>query len=1058
MRGKLIVGVGLAALSATAGASELMIDSEAIGGLEARAIGPAVMGGRIAAIDAVPEDPLTIYVGAAAGGVWKSSDGGVSFKPIFDEHTQSIGAIAVDAVRPKTVWVGTGESWTRNSVSVGTGVYRTTDGGDTWQFTGLGDSERIARIAVDPTSPDTVYVCATGHLWNANEERGVYRTRDGGKSWERVLFVDADTGCSDLALDPEDPRVLYAGMWQFRRRPWSFHSGGPGSGLYKTTDGGDAWRELEQGLPAGEKGRVSVAVAPSRPRVVYAVVEADKTWLYRSDDLGEHWTRLNNSFNVQARPFYFGHLVVDPTDPDRVYKPGFSLAMSSDGGRTTADIGGGYHGDLHALWINPKNPHEMVLGTDGGVYVSHDRGAHWRYAQALPVSQFYEVGYDMDWPYNVYGGLQDNGTWTGPSRSVGGIQNQDWRNLGFGDGFHAQPDPADSGLVYLEYQGGNVQRVRRATGETKEIKPYEGKGDPKFRFNWNTPIHLSPSAPGTLYVGAQFLFRSRNRGDTWERISPDLTTNEPAKQRQEESGGLTIDNSTAENHCTIYTISESPLDPTVVWVGTDDGNLQVTRDGGKSWKNVAPAVPALPAHTWVSHVEASRHQAGVAYATFDGHASGDMKTYLYRTADFGESWQPLAGEGVEGFAHVVREDLENPNLLFLGTEMGLYLSADGGRHWARFGGNLPRAPVRDLAVHPREHDLIIATHGRGIYIVDDLTPLRRLSPEVLAADFAVLPSRPAVMTIPAALQEFPGDDEFVGANPPEAASVVYYQKKRHLFGDLRLEIYGARGELISTVAGGKRRGLNRVYWPMRLKPPKMPAATSLVYQPFSFVGPRVPEGTYRVKIVRGKEAYETEVALVADPRSRHTAEDRRVQQETALRLYGLLERLTYVADAVTDLRDQARARADALGRDRLAKEAGAFAEALEGLRKELAATSEAGLLSGQERLREKLGFLYGAVNGYEGRPTDSQLERVGVLEGDLEAAERRFASFSEDEAARLNASLERRGQAPLRAMAREEWAAKQEGPPGGGAPSAALGDVEGLRALFGTAAAAWRRF
>jgi photosystem II stability/assembly factor-like uncharacterized protein len=521
-------------------AVEVKIESEMLEGLSARALGPAAMSGRIAAIDAYPGERLTIYVGSASGGVWKSSNGGITFKPVFDKYTQSIGAVALDPSNPNTVWVGTGESWVRNSVSVGTGIYKSRDGGETWQAMGLADSEHISRIIVHPRDGNTVYVCALGHLWNGNSERGVFRTTDGGKKWEKALFVNDDTGCSDLAIDPQEPRILYAGMWQVRRLPWTFTSGGAGSGLFKSTDGGETWRQIRKGLPEGELGRIALAVAPSRPNVLYAVVEARKTALYRSDDLGESWMEMNSSFNIQARPFYFAHVVVDPKEFNRVYKPGFLLTVSEDGGKTFGGIylgpetflGGGVHGDHHALWINPKDTNQLVLGTDGGAYISADRGAHWRLAGTLPVSQFYHVSYDFDQPYNVYGGLQDNGTWMGPSRRTGGIANRHWRNLAWGDGFWALVDRSEPDIVYAEWQGGKLERVRRSTGETKSIQPWPREGEPELRFNWNSPIHVSPTQPGVVYFGAQFLYRSRDRGESWERISADLTSNDPSKQRQ----------------------------------------------------------------------------------------------------------------------------------------------------------------------------------------------------------------------------------------------------------------------------------------------------------------------------------------------------------------------------------------------------------------------------------------------------------------------------------------------------------------------------------------------
>ncbi len=1016
--------------------AEAKVDENTFGGLAARAIGPAVMSGRIAALDVVAEDPLTIYVGAASGGVWRSIDGGTTFRPVFDDHIQSIGAIAIDPNDKKVVWVGTGESWTRNSTSVGDGVYKTTDGGDSWKRMGLEDSERIARIVIDPNDSNVVYVCATGHLWDANEERGLYKTTDGGETWEAVLQVDENTGCSDVSMDPEDSQILYAGMWQFRRQPWTFKSGGPGSGLYKSADGGANWRELTHGLPAGEKGRIAVDVAPSRGRTIYAVVEADETALYRSDDLGETFRKTSTAFNVQVRPFYFAYVVVDPTDHERVYKPGLNLGASNDGGATFNQLAGSTHSDHHALWINPNDPTQLVLGTDGGVWMSSDRGVHWRLARGLPLSQFYEISHDMEIPYNVYGGLQDNGTWRGPSESVAGIENKDWQNIGFGDGFHAFVDPTDSDYVYVEYQGGNILRHNMVTGETRDIRPLEQEGDPKYRFSWNTPIHLSPTASGRVYVAGQFLFRSDDRGASWQKISGDLTTNDPQKQRQQESGGLTIDNSTAENHTTIYTVSESPLDDQVIWAGTDDGNLQVTRDGGESWTNTVGAAPGLPANTWVAHVAAGRHAKGTAYAAFDGHRTGDMTTYLYRTEDFGESWTALADDGIEGHAHVIVEDPVSPDLLFAGTELGLYLSIDRGATWVRFTGELPRVPVRDLAIHPREHDLVIGTHGRGIYILDDITPLRHLTPEILESDFAILPTQPGELAIPSAAFGFAGDDEFVGRNPASGASLVYYQKKRHLFGDLRVDVYSPDGQLLTSLPAGKRKGLNRVTWTARQKAPKMPAATALVIQPFVFFGPRVPEGDYPVKVVKGKDTHEATLTVVPDRRSVHTAEDRAQQYETAMAVYDDLGELTYLVEAVVDLREQASARLEGLGeRDRLRRALTDLSDRLEGFRSGLVSTDAAGWLSGEELLREELGNLYGGVNGYDGRPSQSQLDRQEFLHGKLVKARNAFEELTSDSSlAGLNAQLERKELEPLAVLGRDDWEAKQAG---GGASAAA---------------------
>lgn len=1025
----LAAAAGLASLAA---AAQVEIDSSTFSGLEARPIGPAVMSGRIASIDGAVGDSTTLYVGTASGGVWKSKDFGITFKPVFDEHTQSIGAVAVDPKNPQTIWVGTGESCTRNSVSIGDGVYKSTDGGDTWQHLGLKDSERIASIRVSPADGNTAWVCATGHLWNDNEERGVYKTTDGGKTWKRTLFVDAKTGCSDLDIDPQEPSIVYVGMWQFRRGASFFSSGGPGSGLYKSTDGGETWKKVEAGLPPGTKGRIAVRVAPSRPATVYAVVESKNTALYRSDDTGESWREMNSSFNIQVRPFYFAHLTIDPNDHNTVYKPGLSLTVSTDGGKTFnqpfGQGGGSMHGDLHSLWINPRDSQELVVGTDGGVYISNDKGAHWRHVKSLPVSQFYRVSADMDWPYNVYGGLQDNGSWSARSRGPAGVQNRDWRSIGFGDGFYAFRDPTDPDVVYVEYQGGKISRGRLSTGESRDIQPLPVAGDPEYRFNWNTPIHLSPNEPGTIYIGAQYLFRSRDKGESWEKISPDLTTNDPKRQQQLQSGGLTVDNSTAENHTTIYSIAESPKNKDVIWVGTDDGYVQVTRDGGKSWTNVTKSLPGVPANTWVSHVEPGRFEEATAFVTLDGHTTGDMKTYVFKTTDFGQTWKPLMTDGLAGYAHVVRQDLENPDLLFLGTELGLYLSVDGGASWARYtGGNFPKVAVRDMEIHPRDSDLILATHGRGVYILDDITPLRNLKPEVLEQEVAFLPSRPSPMVIPSAIQEFPGDEEYVGRSPQEAAFVTYYLKKRHIVGDLKVEVYDDKGALVSSLPAGKRKGINRIAWPMRMKSPRTPGGNSIIQAPFSFFGPRVPAGAYTVKITKGGQTLASQVQLVPDPRSTHTAEDRKLQHDTVMKLHGMMERLTYVVDATLGARDALKQRAEALPQnDKLRKQLESVSGELTKLHATLAATSEGGWLSGEEQLREKLGYLYGGVNGYEGRPTRSQLDQMGVLETRLEQAAAKLDSIGKNGLAAANKSLTARKLEPVSLLTVEEWKKKAQ--------------------------------
>ncbi len=1031
------VSSGFVALAAVAAplmaAAPGKFTSDTFGSLRARAIGPATMSGRIMAIEGVPEDPLTIYVGTASGGVWRSKDGGLIFQPIFDRHTQSIGDVKVDPHDPKTIWVGTGESRTRNSVSIGDGVYVSRDGGDSWEHLGLAKSERIARLIIDPKRKDQVWVCVTGPLWSAGEERGVYRSVDGGKSWERMLFVDADTGCSDLALDPQDSDVLYAGTWTFRRYPDFFRSGGAGSALWKTVDGGKTWTKLENGIPAAEKGRIAVAVAPSRPNRVYALVELGdrNTALFRSDDSGASFVEVNRSFNIQVRPFYFAAIIVDPIDFNRVYKPGLTLTVSTDGGKSFTNpfvgggFGGGPHSDHHDLWIDPRAPTRLLLATDGGLYRSENRGNTWSFIKTLPLGQFYKVDVDDQDPYRIYGGLQDNASWVGPSSSWGGIQNSDWLPISGGDGFATVPDGEDPQIVYTTIQGGRATRVDLRTGESKDIQPQPRAGEPDLRFNWNTPIERSRHDPRTIYIGAQYLFRSRDRGESWERISSDLTTNDPKRQRQKQSGGLSIDNSTAENNTTIYAIAESPSTPEELWVGTDDGLVQLSRDGGRTWTEVGHRIPGLPRGTWVSSIEVSRHAPGTAYVTIDDHRRGDFRPHLFRTRDWGQTWQSLVNETIEGYAWVIKEDPILPDLLYLGTEWGLWISLDGGAQWARFEGGMPRrVAVHDLAIQEREHSLVIATHGRSLYVIDDLRPLRQLSAELMEQEVALLATAPVPLRIrPAIGSWFGGNDEFVGPNPPEEAVIAYWLKKRHLFGDLKIEIRNAAGELLATLPGTKRVGLNLVSWPTRLKPPKVPPASAILFG--GFEGPRLPEGEYSIRLIKGQATLEGRIQLVADPKNPHAPEDRKLKQEIELRLYRNLERLAYVGDSLVLVRDEARERARGLkGRDRQALEQ--LAGQADKLRTSFVMEGD-GYIGGDVKLREHLGELYGNVLNYEGRPSHSQLDRLGVLEKELAGVEERFRVFREVQVANANKLLTRAGQKPLELPSFETWKQKDEG-------------------------------
>jgi photosystem II stability/assembly factor-like uncharacterized protein len=1017
-------------------------DSETISGLGARNIGSAAMSGRVAALAAVYEGSrLTVYVGAASGGVWKSVNGGTTYKPVFDRQpVQSIGAITVDPVNSRVVWVGTGEPWTRNSVSIGDGVYKSTDGGDNWTNVGLRGSERIAKILVDPTATNTVYVCAAGPLWSDGGERGVYRTTDGGTTWTQILRgSNASTGCSMMSMDPRNPRTLYAGLWDFRRRGWTFRSGGEGpdapsgSGLFKSTDGGTTWTELDErsaaGLPPKPWGRVAVTVAPSRPDVVYALIEAvpPRNGLYRSDDGGRTWTARDRGQQMVWRPFYFANLIVDPNNADRVYKPDLGLIVSNNGGATFSDITGGTHGDHHDLWVDPRNSDHLITGDDGGVWYSYDAGNKWWKDESLPISQFYHVSVDMDRPYNVYGGLQDNSSWVGPSAYPGGITNGRWENMYGGDGFWMFADPADPDYIYAEAQGGEIGRVNRRTHETRSIKPLPRYGEGRLRYNWNTPIHLSPTRRGTIYLGAQFLFRSLDRGQTWQRISPDLTTNDTTFQQQERSGGVTVDNSSAEAHTTIYAICESPLNPNVIWVGTDDGNVQVTRDGGRTWTNVVGNIPGLPPHAWVSSLEAGHHAAGTVYATFDLHTFGDMRPYAYRSTDYGLTWTPLiaADSPVRGYAHVVKEDLVDRNLLFLGTELGLYVSLDGGEQWVHFkGGNLPNVAVRDLAIHPRDHDLVIATHGRGIWIVDDISPLRALTPAALASDVAFLAGRPVVQRLPASGGWSNGDAAFVGRNPTDDAVITYYQRRRHIFGDMKIEVLDSSRTVVGTVPVSERRGISRVTWGMRLKPPPVPAAATAAGG--AAVGPRLLPGVYTVRMTRDTAVYTASLRIIADPRSRHTLADRRAQLALARRLASLLADMTFDVERINGVRAALDGRAAMLpAGDALASRLRAASAVADSLRRKIVATKEGGMITGEERLRENLTDLYGSVVGYEGLPSQTQMERSGAIARELGDVTAAFEAWAASELDGLNAALAARQLRPIALLTRAQWEASR---------------------------------
>jgi photosystem II stability/assembly factor-like uncharacterized protein len=1016
----------------SARAQQAPFNSSTISGVGARNIGSAAMSGRISAIAGTkePSGKITLFVGAASGGVWKSDDSGTRYRPVFDEQpVQSIGAIALDPKNSKNVWVGTGEAWTRNSVSIGNGIYKSTDGGETWTPAGLEKSERISRIVVSPKNSDTVFACVPGALWSDSPDRGLYKTTDGGKTWKQILKnPNLSTGCTELAIDPTNPDAMFACMWDFRRKGWEYRSGGDGpdkpsaSGLFRSNDDGNTWTEVtpeaSKGFPKKPYGRLAVAIAPSNAKRVYCFVESPSSALFVSDDGGLTWEARDKSSWMVWRPFYFANLIVDPKNPDRLFKTDGALILSEDAGKSFSVVGGfqGAHGDVHDVWIDSTNPQTVFAGDDGGMWYSYNGGSKWWKGENLPVSQFYHVSLDDSDPYRVYGGLQDNSSWVGQSEFPGGITNHQWENMFTGDGFWMFPDPADPDYIYAEYQGGNMGRVNRYTHEARNIQPTPNYKE-KLRYNWNAPIALSPNEKGTIYVGAQFLFRSRDHGQTWERISPDLTTNDPQKQKQEQSGGVTVDNSSAEMHTTIYSISESPKDKNLIWVGTDDGNLQLTRDGGKTWNNVVANVAGLPKNSWVSWVQASGFDAGTAYAAFDRHSFGDMAPYVFMTTDYGKTWTPLVNaqdaKGIRGYAHVIKEDVVQSNLLFLGTEFGLWVSIDGGKNWAQFKGNhFPAVAVRDLAVHPRENDLVLATHGRGIWIVDDITPWRALTGDLMSQEVAFISAQPVQQRIEGNGGWANGDAMFVGDNPPDAAVITYYQRSRHLFGKLKIEVLDASGRVVDEVPASKRPGLNRVSWSMREKPPRVPPAAQIAFG--GTRGPRLVPGEYTVRLTKAGKTYETKLTVGLDHRAKFTEADRKAQYDAAMKVRALFDDESALMDRILFLRREVAKSTEALPEgDALKKTVKDFDGKIDNVRKKIVATTEGGAITGEERIREHTDQLYGALLSFEGKPGDYHLAYIDALRKELDDVSKDFEQLLAKDLPPVNNALKAKKQTPV---------------------------------------------
>ena len=954
------------------------------GDLSARQIGPAVMSGRISDMENHPTDPMIIYAGSAGGGVWKSNDAGTTFYPIFDDHAQSIGAVELDPNDPNnTIYVGTGEPWPRNSVSVGDGLYKSTDGGNNWKKIGLENSERIANIIVNPKNSNEIFVAVLGALWSDSNERGVYKSSDGGVTWENILYLNESTGCADLAMDPSNPNILYASMWEFRRTGWSFNSGGDNSALYKSTDGGKNWKKIHNGFPEGKLGRLAIGVAKSNPNTLYTVIESEKNedkGLYKSVDGGENWKQMNNDFGITVRPFYFSRIVVDPKDENVIVKAGLYGSISKDGGETFENLGS-MHPDIHDMVFDINNSDIIYVGTDGGVYRTWNKGVTMEIVENLPLSQFYHISVDNEEPYNIYGGLQDNGSWYGPSFSSGGISAKDWKPVGQGDGFRVLRHPTKN-IIYSEMQGAeNVWRYDVDNNLVKTIQPLAVKGYEEYRFNWNAPIETSKNNADRLYIGSQYVHRSDDMGDTWEIISPDLTTNDSTKQNQEDSGGLSMDNSGAENHTTIFTITESPLNENIIWAGTDDGNIQVTKNGGKSWKNVVENVPGVPKNTWVYHIEASVHDENTAYVVFDGHTSGDMKAYAFKTTDLGKTWTNIIpNDDVTGFTRNIQEDYVNKDLLFLGTELGLYITINGGDKWSKFTKNVPPVAIHYIELQANTNDLVMGTHGRGVIIIDDISPLREINETNLSNKLYFFERDEFE------IQEFGGfadnfgrETQFIGANSSLSCQIQYLLPRRHTFGKMTMEIQDMEGNKVTTLNPGKTKGINTVEWNYNMRTPKIAKGKTLSFG--GFTSPTVPAGKYKVVIKKGRDTFEKTIDVTYKNNAGLNEDDRKFQHETVMKLFNMTEELAYMVYVIDELILNENTNESTRSE-------------LNELKKSLVITTGDNYVgAAKKQLREKMSDLYSKVASSYDKPSANELENLALIENEMKSANKRYSKI-----------------------------------------------------------------
>jgi photosystem II stability/assembly factor-like uncharacterized protein len=1033
----LFILIGAFALDAShSGAQESKLAESLFKSLPFRAIGPAIMGGRIDDFAVVESNPHILYAATASGGLWKTTNNGVTWESLFDgESVSSIGDVTLAPSNPEIVWVGTGEANNRQSSSWGNGVYKSTDGGRTWTNVGLKDSHHIGRIVIHPANPDIVYVAAAGHLWGANKERGLYKTMDGGKTWTNTKFISEDTGFIDLAMDPEDAGTLYAAAYQRRRTPFGFNGGGPGSGLYKTTDGGATWTKLTTGLPEGDAGRIGIDIYRKDPKIVYVTYEHAQGGIFRSDDKGTTWKKMSD---VNPRPMYYSQIRIDPRNDQRIYVLGAAMYISDNGGRSL-NAGGQFwriHGDYHAMWINPANPDHLIVGSDGGIHFSYDKARNWDYVNTIPLGQFYEVGFDFRKPYWIYGGLQDNGSWGAPSATLNlsGVSNDEWVRVGGGDGFYTQVDPKDPNTVYVESQNAGIARLNLATSESKFIRPQPDEGsNERYRFDWNSPIVISPHDNRKIYLGGNRLFISANRGDSWDVVTPDLTKN-INRDKIEIMGAppkLSAHDG-QENYSHIVTMAESPVKEGVLWVGTDDGNVQVSRDGGRNWKNVVDRMAGVPKNTYVTRVIASAAAAGRAYVTFDGHRNDDFKPYVFVTEDFGDSWKAVANN-LPYPANVIREHPRNPNLLFVGTEFGLWASFNRGASWMRIKNNLPTVPVDDISIHPRENDLILGTHGRSIWVLDDITALEQMSESVAASEAHLFDLRPATMWRLNNHKGATGSKTFVAQNPPYGAIIHYYLREKAK-EKVRLTVHDREGNQISEVQMLRNEpGLHRATWDLRSSPPfpLTQAAPGLALAIGGFPrGPRVLPGLYTIKLnLDGKDVMSKSVAVEEDPRIQIAPADAEARLKTLLAIIRLQRSGNDALRSLANLRKELAASQENLKKqasvpDSIHAAVTSLGQELDRLQRRL--VPQVGTANQQEnagpadpeRLRAllpRISQLFGSLESYTEAPSARQQAHLRFFTAQLNSVIEQVNKLITDAVPNLNKQIEAAGASPIKA-------------------------------------------